>query len=172
MHVDIEKPFHTYPEIFQIPISQEHLLLVKNILEDPYSNNFVRQAELQSVALKVLMNLNVDYFKLDSLPNKISDVILYMEKNLHAYLSNEVLAEFCHMPKNSFIRLFSQETNIPPQEYLRNIRLDASANLLAKSKLNIEEICERCGFSERNYFSRVFSKRFKMGPVSYRKAEV
>lgn len=171
MNVDIEKPFHAYPEIFQIPVGDETLEVIKAILKDPYRSDFCRQAQLQGIVLKMLSHLDPEFFKLSTKNKKVAEVIQYMEQHLHEYLNNDVLASQCQMSTNSFIRLFSKETRISPQEYLRNIRLDMAANLLLKTKLSIHEICQKCGFSERNYFSRVFSKRFKMGPMSYRKVE-
>lgn len=171
MNVDIEKPFHAYSEMFQVPIGEETLSVIKSILRNPHRLDFVRQAQLQGIVLKVISHLEPNFFEQITKNKKVSDVIDYMEQNLDTYLSNEVLATQCDMSTNSFIRLFSKETKISPQEYLRNIRLDMAANLLLKTKLNINEICRKCGFSERNYFSRVFAKRFKMGPVSYRKVE-
>jgi len=172
LNIDIGKPFYSYKEIFQVSIGQDYLDIIHKIINDPYDESFVRQSELNILVMKMMSSLNVNYFDAKNLPEKVTKVVQYMEEHYDEYLHNKLLAEMIGVSVNSFIRMFTQATQVSPQEYLRNVRLDASVNLLIKTKLDIDEISRRCGFTERNYFSRVFSKRFKMGPAQYRKVEI
>ena len=83
--------------------------------------------------------------------------------------TNERLAQTACMSKNAFIRLFSQTMGIPPQAYLQRLRLDKAARLLTQSDESVETIAEECGFCDRNYLSKLFRRRFGVGPARYRR---
>ena len=84
-------------------------------------------------------------------------------------LANIKLAGIVNMAPNSFARLFKQRTGQTPQAYIRKIRIDNACRLLHHSELSISTIAEECGFSDRYYFTKVFSDATSVGPAQYRK---
>jgi transcriptional regulator GlxA family with amidase domain len=56
-------------------------------------------------------------------------------------------------------------------EYLLRRRLDRAQDLLASSSDLIAQIASRCGFSDGNYFIRVYKKRFGISPAASRKVK-
>ncbi len=67
-----------------------------------------------------------------------------------------------------FSKLFKQETGQNFIEYLTEIRLKKAKELLGHSELSIKEICVRCGYSDPNYFSRIFKKYEGVTPSEFR----
>lgn len=65
-------------------------------------------------------------------------------------------------------RQFHLQKGITPMQYLRNIRLDHSLVLLSTTVLSVEEIAHECGFSNANYYAKVFRKSFGLTPTAYR----
>ena len=59
-------------------------------------------------------------------------------------------------------------TGLAPKEYLRISRLKFADHLLATTKLNINEIAYKCGFSSPNYFSKCYKDYFGRTPKSNR----
>ena len=59
-------------------------------------------------------------------------------------------------------------TGLAPKEYLRISRLKYADHLLATTKLNINEIAYKCGFSSPNYFSKCYKDYFGRTPKSNR----
>ena len=53
---------------------------------------------------------------------------------------------------------FKQETGGNFIEYLTEVRLRNARELLKDSGLSIKEICAESGYSDPNYFSRIFKK--------------
>ena len=51
---------------------------------------------------------------------------------------------------------------------LIDIRLKKAAEYLKNSRQSIKEITDKCGFSEQNYFSKAFSKKYNCSPSEYR----
>ncbi|WP_425420423.1 two-component regulator propeller domain-containing protein [Phaeodactylibacter xiamenensis] len=56
-----------------------------------------------------------------------------------------------------------------PSQFIRLIRLQRAATLLENSDLNVSEVAYNVGFSDPNYFSRVFSEEFGYPPSDIRK---
>jgi len=63
---------------------------------------------------------------------------------------------------------FKKVTGLSPTEYLILVRLSHAQRLLRGTALSIDEICERVGIPDHNYFSRLFRKRNNVSPSEYR----
>ena len=51
---------------------------------------------------------------------------------------------------------------------LSNYRLEKAKKLLEQDYLKVTEIAEKCGYTNGNYFSKVFREATGMTPVEYR----
>jgi AraC-type DNA-binding domain-containing proteins len=65
-------------------------------------------------------------------------------------------------------RLFKQQMNMRPFEYLTKRRLQAGKKLLLENGLTEAEIAEQCGFNSFSYFCAVFKRYEKMTPKEFR----
>jgi len=61
-------------------------------------------------------------------------------------------------------KLFSQYLNISPLDYLNQIRINKSIELLRNTELSIKEICFQCGFHSPQYFSHIFKMQVGKSP--------
>jgi len=66
-------------------------------------------------------------------------------------------------------RVFRQELNLSPWEYLKRYRIKQAKVLLVQTENNITEIAHKVGFDDSAYFSRVFRKVVGQSPRDYRK---
>ena len=67
---------------------------------------------------------------------------------------------------NAFIKL----TRIPFSNYLCNLRLSHARQLLEDGISNIQEVACSSGFSDAQYFSKAFKKKYGTTPSEYRKS--
>jgi transcriptional regulator GlxA family with amidase domain len=49
------------------------------------------------------------------------------------------------------------------------MRVEKACNLLHHSELNIEQVAAACGFSDRYYFTRIFTQTMEIAPGAYKK---
>jgi AraC-like DNA-binding protein len=83
-------------------------------------------------------------------------------------ISNQALAQKAGMSTNGFLLLFKKETNVSPQAYSRQIRLNEACIMLQHSEKTIEEIAQLTGFCDRYHFSREFRKVIGYTPHQFR----
>jgi AraC-like DNA-binding protein/mannose-6-phosphate isomerase-like protein (cupin superfamily) len=78
-------------------------------------------------------------------------------------------AALCQCSPNHFMRWFRQMTGQTFIIFLREYRLNASAEALRTTEDTILSISEQCGFENLSYFNREFKAHFGMTPREYRK---
>ncbi len=67
-----------------------------------------------------------------------------------------------------FSKLFKEETGENFIEYLTSIRINKAKQLISGSDMSMKEICTEVGYSDPNYFSRIFKKNVGVTPTEYK----
>lgn len=91
-----------------------------------------------------------------------------IEANLFSQLSIEQLAELNNLSVSSFKREFSKLYNDSPANYIKNKKLEKSAELLRVSDQRITNIAFECGFNDLATFTRSFNEKYHMTPSHFR----
>lgn len=92
-----------------------------------------------------------------------------VEQNIeNAEFNIEDMGKEVGMSSVQLYRKVKALTGLAPKEYLRLTRLKLADHLLATTKLNINEIAYKCGFSSPNYFSKCYKDYFGRTPKSNR----
>jgi AraC-like DNA-binding protein len=92
----------------------------------------------------------------------------YVEQNYHEPLTRESVAEHFYISPNYLSQLFQKEGRIKFNEHLNHIRLERAKYLLKEYDMKVKEVAHRCGFSDSNYFCRVFRNQTARSPSEYR----
>ncbi len=98
---------------------------------------------------------------------RIAHVLEFIEKNYDKKISQSELLKICHMSRSSFQRTFLKSTGTTPKKYIIKVRLAHAVDLIATKKYNITGAAYATGFSDSNYFSRIFRRYFKMSPSTF-----
>ncbi len=93
-----------------------------------------------------------------------------VERELGTALSVAQLARDCHLSENHFIRRFRECVGQTPGQYIQERRVRLAAQKLLFTDDTIDTIAEACGFGNRFYFSRLFTRQVGVSPAAYRKA--
>ena len=67
-----------------------------------------------------------------------------------------------------FSKIFKEATGENFIEYLTNIRIEKAKELLNDTDMSMKEICVEVGYSNPNYFSRIFKKNVGVSPTEYK----
>lgn len=98
----------------------------------------------------------------------IRNTVIFVKNNYRERITLRDAAAYAGLSEAYFSHIFSSVMGMGFANYVRNIRLDAAANLLKSTELTAKEICYSTGFGNRNYFTEVFGERFGMSPIEYR----
>ncbi len=98
----------------------------------------------------------------------ISKAKAYIDENFVKDLSLDEVSRYVNISPYYFSKLFKEEAGENFIEYLTRVRIAQAKELLRDSSLSIKEICVRCGYSDPNYFSRIFKKQEDVTPSEYR----
>jgi transcriptional regulator GlxA family with amidase domain len=72
------------------------------------------------------------------------------------------------MSARTFIRRFKAATGRLPGEYVQNLRISTARELLEKEALPVQDVCERVGYADLNFFRALFKRHTGMTPAEYR----
>ncbi len=93
----------------------------------------------------------------------------YIHKNIHKEaLSVKEISEYAHLSFSYACTLFKEETGKTLNQYITECRMRIAVQMLENSKYTIEEIAIHVGYSDGNYFGKVFKKMKGLSPSEYR----
>lgn len=99
---------------------------------------------------------------------EIAQIQSWMRHNYGYDVSIQKLAQRFSMTLRTFNRRFKKATSRTPLEYLTDIRMFSSGELLKTSNLTVAEIAERSGYQDLSHFTALFKKHFGTTPSEYR----
>lgn len=93
----------------------------------------------------------------------------YIQKNFKKDdLALEEVAQAVGISPYYFSKLFKEEMKRNYSEYLTDIRIEKARELLLDRELSIKQVCVDSGYSNPNYFSRIFKKWTGLTPTEFR----
>lgn len=92
----------------------------------------------------------------------------YIRENYSWDISLDDVSRRLKLTPYYFSKLFKQETGSTFVEYLTSVRMETAKKLLKNPELSIKEIGISVGYSDPNYFSRIFKKVMGVTPSEFR----
>lgn len=126
--------------------------------------------ELEDIVTQ-FMNMVQEQFNIhneQSEVNVLNQIIEYIHEHYDQDISLSELAEKFHMNYSYLSWYFKHRTNENLTAYINKIRIEKAKELLRYTDDTISQISAKIGFSEHNYFSKVFKKFTGITPVEYR----
>ncbi|HRQ66131.1 MAG TPA: helix-turn-helix domain-containing protein [Xanthomonadaceae bacterium] len=101
----------------------------------------------------------------DSMTERIDH---FLQRELHREISVTRLASHCGTSERSLLRHFRACFGATPIAYIQQMRVERAKALLESTHLSLEEIVERCGYSDLSSFRRLFRRTTTLTPGDYR----
>lgn len=95
----------------------------------------------------------------------------YIQENFRKEISLDDVSREVNVSPYYFSKLFKEESGENFIEYLTRLRIDEARTLLESRDMSIKEIGIQVGYSDPNYFSRIFKKQTGMTPREYREQQ-
>ena len=105
--------------------------------------------------------------------NGISEeLLMYIRSHCHEKMEMQEIAEKCHYHPAYFSRSFRAYTGTSFTEYLKKVRIERAAHLLANTGLQVQDVCYEVGYTDKTKFFRHFREMKGKTPLVYRKSMV
>ncbi len=127
-----------------------------------------------TAAYEFLMKLSAAVFhrnKEATLPAAINKAKIFMENHYNDPISLDDIVAASGISKYHFTRLFHKGMSATPIQYLTKLRINKAMELLKNEALTIESIAIMIGFSNGNYFTKVFRSYLGVSPSTYRNSK-
>ncbi len=93
----------------------------------------------------------------------------YLNQNYSSKITLDILADKFTCSQSLLIKSFKKEYGTTIMNELMKIRLEKAEELLRTSRISLKEMADDCGFSDQNYFSKVFAAKHGCSPSEFRK---
>jgi two-component system, response regulator YesN len=107
--------------------------------------------------------------KLAMLGSKLDYAVEYIEKNLHRDITLGEVARYMNTSPHYFSRLFKKEFSQSFTDFVTDRRIVRAVTWLRDTDKTITEMAFALGYSEANYFSKVFRKRLGLPPSEFKR---
>ncbi|MUT66963.1 response regulator [Paenibacillus sp. NEAU-GSW1] len=124
---------------------------------------------------EVLLQKLIDYFSNEirksqtaNKPFDISDIKSYIDDNYFEDIKISMFTEKYFLSREYLMKLFKGQFGCGIHEYVQKVRMEKAKVLLDDPSMKIQDISERLGFKDKNYFSKAFRNYFDISPSEYR----
>lgn len=125
---------------------------------------------LKDLILCVLRLQNLSRLENATGENPFKPVLDYIRTHITSAIKVEELCKLACMSKSAFYRAFTHEFGIAPNQLIIRERLQLSKQLMVQERLSVKEAGYAAGFSDPNYFVRMFRKSEGITPGGFLKA--
>ncbi|RXK60359.1 AraC family transcriptional regulator [Lacibacter luteus] len=99
--------------------------------------------------------------------SRLHHILHYINDNLTEKIAVDTLSRKAYMSRNDFFRWFKEQFGITPLEYINRERIKLAKQLLIDPKNTVTSVAMQCGFTDVNYFVRLFRKAEGITPGAY-----
>lgn len=136
------------------------------------NKNIYADLNMKELLIRLIQSQHLEQVRLEApvlQTSRLQFVLRYIQENLTDKILIEQLCRKAYLSRNAFFKWFREQLGITPLEYIIRERIKLAKQLLGNSRLSIAEISMQCGFSDVNYFVRLFKKVEGVTPGMYQK---
>lgn len=162
-------------------LKRDSYFIVTKLIEE-LSNDNLYSNDLSLCYLKqlIIQMLRLDNSHFHSKPTThmqqtyenelLNDILLYIDDNIYEKISVSTLCDHFCISTSMLHSLFRKNMNNTAKNYINELKLSKSKELIRNSTHTLSEISEMLGFSSIHYFSKKFKSYFNISPTEYSKS--
>jgi AraC-like DNA-binding protein len=100
---------------------------------------------------------------------RINKVCTYIQNHYSEPISLKQVSDLVFMTESNFCKFFKKATSTTFSDYLNDLRINESCQLLLSSEDTVSKIAHDCGFESLSYFNRVFLRKKQLTPSRFRR---
>lgn len=141
---------------------------------DPYHPlthmNSLHEFEKELARICVAISRKIQEQRLYASKAVVSSVMEYIKENFaNPSLNVDTISRTFHISASYLSRIFKKETDESLIGFLTDLRLEEATKLLLTTNEKSYSVAQQVGYTDPNYFSYVFKKKYGIAPTRYRK---
>ncbi len=194
--VQLEFKMDIFPSLKPAPDMEENLIFLYNLLTN--SQRFVKiknNTEITAVIERIVKELNEQKENYRSLTRLyfaelfiaisrqlnqtlkvgkqhhgkyITTAVKYINLHYNENINVEQVAAQCRISPRYLRKIFHKQLHLSPSEYIINLRLRKACELIKSSSLPFKDIAYATGFTNQQYFTKLFKQKQGITPGKYR----
>lgn len=142
---------------------------LEKFLYDDVSSKFANVKEIFDYLLQLLNTEDVEEESIIHIPATVSKLKQYLYDHFSEELNLTRISREFYLTPSYLCEIFKKYTGCTITAYLLKIRMEKASDMLLHTDLSLVEIAAQVGYSDYNYFSRLFKRYFNVSPNSFRK---
>jgi AraC-like DNA-binding protein len=148
--------------------------LIRICTSSDIAKNIYADLSLKELLIRILQSQHLhnqaEGAARDGNSSRLHFVLQYIHDHLTEHIAVDALSKKAYLSRNIFFRWFREQFGLTPLEYITRERIRLARHLLADDKNTVSQVSLQCGFSDVNYFVRIFKKSEGLTPGAYRDA--
>lgn len=103
--------------------------------------------------------------------NRIRKMMDFIQTHYMEPIQILQIAGAASISKRECLRCFHHVIGMAPKQYVIQLRIRKAMELLVESSFTLIEICDKCGFQNQSYFTKVFREEMGVSPGKWRKEQ-
>ena len=135
------------------------------------AKNIFADLNLKELLIRLVQSQHLQQVALESSDSTNHSRLHYVLHYIHEHLTEKIpvdtLTRKAYLSRNMFFKWFKEQFGISPLEYINRERIKLAKQLLSDKRNSITTVSLQCGFSDVNYFVRLFKKTEGITPGAY-----
>jgi AraC-like DNA-binding protein len=135
------------------------------------TKNIFADLNLKELLIRLVQSQHLEQVAIESGTagnhTRLHYVLHYIHEHLTDKIAVDTLSRKAYLSRNMFFKWFKEQFGITPLEYINRERIKLAKQLLANPRNTITEVSLQCGFTDVNYFVRLFKKAEGITPGLY-----
>lgn len=165
--------------LIQIHLDDRNFQMINNKIREMYQEQtemqpgfFFQMISIFMTLIGTLSRIIPGYCRSDKTPYLgISRIIAYLNENFRKPFDEKKICRIGNMSQSTLLRHFRKTTGFSPLQYQNRLRLAEALNLMATTQKSLCEITYDVGFTDCNYFGRLFKQNMGCSPGYFRKTQ-
>ena len=135
------------------------------------SKNIYGDLNLKELLIRLVQSQHLQQVKTEITHSGNKTRLQYVIHFIQEHLTDKILInEPCrraYLSRNNFFKWFKEQFGVTLLDYINQERIKLAKQLLTEPNRNVSSVGARCGFTDVNYFVRIFKKQKGITPRPY-----
>lgn len=169
----VDRLDHISDGVFSLNASAESIQMLLRFQESILEGEKIEQNEGVEFIQQFFVTLlrDIDDSERENSISIVRKAVKIMNEDFRELEGVQQLSDRFGITQEHFCRLFKSEMKMSPGQYLTDLRISSAMHDLSNTTEHLETIAQKNGFSNANYFGKVFKKKVGVTPIQYRNGE-